>query len=269
MSSAAELFARRELLWNLTLREMRGRYKRSTLGWAWSMLNPLATMGIYTFVFGVVMDTRPPVGDPSGLSAYALYLLAGLLPWNFFNVSVNTGMGSIVGNGGLVKKVAFPREHLVVSVVGAGLLTFAMELVVLSVVLLVAGNMVLPWLPLVVVAALLLAMFATGFGLALSAANVYFRDLTYLWTIVAQAWFFMTPLVYPPSVVRDRVPSWLFRIFDHAPMAVTARVFRTLVYDLRFPAWSDWGLMAAYGIASLLAGWWVFTRLEGRFAEEL
>lgn len=269
MSSAAELFARRELLWNLTLREMRGRYKRSTLGWAWSMLNPLATMGIYTFVFGVVMDTRPPVGDPSGLSAYALFLLAGLLPWNFFNVSVNTGMGSIVGNGGLVKKVAFPREHLVISIVGAGLLTFAMELVVLSVVLLLAGNMVLPWLPLVVVAALLLAMFATGFGLALAAANVYFRDLTYLWSIIAQAWFFMTPLVYPPSVVRERVPGWLFTLFDNAPMAVVARVFRTLVYDLRFPDWADWGLMTGYGVLALLGGWWVFSRLEGRFAEEL
>jgi ABC-type polysaccharide/polyol phosphate export permease len=144
-----------------------------------------------------------------------------------------------------------------------------MELVVLSVVLLIAGNMVLPWLPLVVVAAFLLALFATGIGLALAAANVYFRDLTYLWTIIAQAWFFMTPLVYPPSVVRERVPGWLFRLFDNAPMAVTARVFRNLVYDLRFPDWADWGLMAGYGVVALLAGWWVFTRLEGRFAEEL
>ena len=269
MSTATELFARRELLWNLTLREMRGRYKRSTLGWAWSMLNPLATMLIYTFVFSVVFDTKPPVGNPSGLEAYAPYLLAALLPWSFFSVSVNVGMASVVTNAGLVKKVAFPREHLVLSTVAAGLITFGIEMVVLSVVLLILGNFVLIWLPVAAVAAFLLSMFTAGIAMALAAGNVYFRDLTYLWTIVAQAWFFMTPIVYPPSIVEGRIPHWAFLIFDHLPMAVTARVFRNIMYDLRFPAALDWGLMAMYGTVTLLFGWWVFTKLEGRFAEEL
>lgn len=269
MSSAAELLSRRELLWNLTLREIRGRYKRSALGWTWSMLNPLATMAIFTFVFGVVLEGQPPVGDPSGLKVYALFLICGLLPWNFFSVSVSVGMASIVANGGLVKKVAFPREHLVISTVAAGLWTFGIELIVLSAVLLIAGNMVLPWLPLVVVAAFLTAIFATGLGLALAAANVYFRDLTYLWGIVVQAWFFGTPLVYKPSDVEGRVPDWLFRIFNDLPMAVVARLFRTLLYDLRMPRLIDFGLLAGYGVVALAFGWWLFDRLEGRFAEEL
>lgn len=269
MSSAAELLARRELLWNLTLRETRARYKRSVLGWTWSMLNPLATMLMYTFVFSIVFETKAPVGDPSGLRSYAPFLLAGLLAWSFFNVSVGVGMEAVVTNGPLVKKVAFPREHLVLSVIGAGLMTFGIEMAVLAVVLLFMGNFVLPFLPLVVVAAAVLACFAAGVSLALSAANVYLRDLKYLWTIVSQAWFFSTPIVYPVDRVEGRIPGWAFRIFQDLPMAVVVRVFRRLLYDLRLPALTDWALMVGYSVAALLAGWWVFARLEGRFAEEL
>ena len=88
MSSASELIARRELLWNLTLRELRGRYKRSMLGWGWSLLNPIAFMLVYTFAFSLILRATPQPGDPSGLSSYAFFLLCGLLPWSFFNVSV-------------------------------------------------------------------------------------------------------------------------------------------------------------------------------------
>ncbi len=269
MSSATELLARRELLWNLTLREMRGRYKRSVLGWAWSMLNPLATMVIYTFVFSVVLQTPPPLGDPSGLEQYALFLVCGLLAWNFVSISVTVSLTSIVDNGGLVKKVAFPREHLVVATVLSGLATLGFELVALTVVLLAFGNFVLPWLPLVVVTALIASLFATGLGLALAAANVYFRDLQYLWGIVTQAWFFSTPVVYPAYLVEDQVPSWVFQIYERLPMAVLVRVFRNLLYDLRIPSIVDYGYLLIYGIVALLAGWWLFDRLEGRFAEEL
>lgn len=271
MSSASELIARRELLWNLTLRELRGRYKRSLLGWGWSLLNPIAFMVVYTFAFSIILDADPAPGDPSGLASYAFYLLCGLLPWTFFNVSVTTAMGSIVANGALVRKVAFPREHLIVSTVVAGLFTLAVELLVLSAALLVADNMVLPWLPLVVLTSVLVAIFATGFGLALAAANVYFRDMTYLWSIVVQAWFFATPIVYPLSLVEERLadhPTFL-RIYNDLPMAVAVRIYRNLMYDLRMPRLLDFGLLTGYALVALLAGWWIFDKLEGRFAEEL
>src|SRR5690606_37292284 len=112
-----------------------GRYKRSILGWGWSLLNPIAFMLIYTFAFSVILSSSPDPGDPSGLTSYAFFLMCGLLPWTFFNVSVTTAMGSVVSNGALVRKVAFPREHLVVSTVAAGLFTLAVELFVLSVAL--------------------------------------------------------------------------------------------------------------------------------------
>jgi ABC-2 type transport system permease protein len=139
----------------------------------------------------------------------------------------------------------------------------------LAVVLLVMGNMVLPFIPLVIVAAAVLSCFTAGMSLALSAANVYLRDLKYLWSIVSQAWFFSTPIVYPISRVEGRIPDWAFQIYANLPMAVVVRVFRHLLYDLSIPPLVDWGLMLGYSLAMLFAGWWVFRRLEGRFAEEL
>jgi ABC-type polysaccharide/polyol phosphate export permease len=271
MSSASELIARRELLWNLTLRELRGRYKRSLLGWGWSLLNPIAFMIVYTFAFSIVLDANPAPGDPSGLSSYAFFLLCGLLPWTFFNVSVTEAMGSVVNNGALVRKVAFPREHLVVATIIAGLFTLAVELTVLSAALIVFGNMVLPWLPLVAVTTFLLAIFATGLGLGLAAANVYFRDMTYLWGILVQVWFFTTPIVYTPELVEQELADYptLVRIYNNLPMAVVVRIYRNLLYDLRMPRLIDYGLLTGYALVALAVGWWLFDRLEGRFAEEL
>lgn len=271
MSSATELFARRELLWNLTLRELRGRYKRSLLGWGWSLLNPLAFMLIYSFAFSLVLRAVPPAGDPSGLSSYAFFLMCGLLPWTFFSVAVSTSMTSIVQNAALVGKVRFPREHLVISIVIAGLFTLAIEMLVLCVALLVAGNMVLPWIPLVVVTSLLLGLFATGFGLALAAAHVYFRDVAYLWSIALQGWFFATPIVYPPGLAAEQLADYptILRIYNDLPMAVVVRIYRELLYDLAMPRLVDFALLAGYSIVALLVGWWIFDRLEGRFAEEL
>jgi ABC-type polysaccharide/polyol phosphate export permease len=257
VSSASELIARRELLWNLTLRELRGRYKRSILGWGWSLLNPIAFMLIYSFAFGLVLRADPDAGDPSGLDSYAFFLLCGLLPWTFFNVAVTTAMSSIVGNGPLVKKVAFPREHLVVSTVLAGLFTLGVELLVLSVALVFVGNVVLVWVPLIVLTAVLVAGF------------VYFRDLSYLWSIVVQGWFFATPVVYPPSLVRDQLPDWAVEVYNRVPMTVAVGIFRNLMYDLRMPAITDLLLLAGYAVVALLLGWWIFDRVSGRFAEEL
>ena len=124
----ADVTGSRELLWNLTLRELRGKYKRSALGWAWSLLNPLSTMAIYTLVFGVILpgsDAIPAM--PNGKKVFALYLLCGLLPWNFLAQTTSVAMGSLVANGGLVKKVWFPREVLVFATSASMLFSFMIE----------------------------------------------------------------------------------------------------------------------------------------------
>ena len=271
MSSARELVARRELLWNLTLRELRGRYKRSILGWAWSLLNPIAFMLIYTFAFSIILNATPAPGDPSGLQSYALFLMCGLLPWSFFSVSVTTSMGAVVANGSLVRKVAFPREHLVISTIIAGLFTLVIELAVLSIALAFAGNVILPWVPVILLVMLLVAVFAAGLALALAAGNVYFRDLTYLWSIVVQGWFFATPIVYDQALATNRLADkpLLLKAYNNLPLTVVVRMFRNLMYDLRMPRLLDFGVLTGYALVAVLIGWWIFDRAEGRFAEEL
>jgi ABC-type polysaccharide/polyol phosphate export permease len=269
VSTLVELSRTRELLWNLTLRELRTRYKRSVLGWAWSLLNPLATMLVYTFVFVTLLESTAPKGHPSGLQAYGLFILCAILPWNFMSVGVGTAMGTVIGNGGLVKKVAFPREHLVLSSIAASLVTLFIEVGVLSVVMMFFGNLVILELPGVLLAAALLALFVIGLGFMLSAGNVFFRDLTHLWGIVLQIWFFLTPVVYPPSIVEGKIPDWAFIIYEHLPMAVAVQVFRTLLYDGRYPSVQQFGYMAIWGGLALWIGWAIFNKLAPRFPEEL
>lgn len=258
-----------ELLWNLTLRELRTKYRKSILGWAWSMLNPLATVAIYSFVFGVLFRASAPTGQNSGVKVFALYLLCGLLPWNFFMLVTNTGMQSLLANSSLVRKVAFPREVLVLANSMHGVVQFSIEIGLLSVAMLVAGSFFLPYLPVVLVQMTLLTLFASGIALGLAASNVYFRDLGYLWQIFTQVWFFATPIVYTPDLLEGRVPLWVQRVLDFNPMAVFVQGFRRSMYDDAFPGWDNLGASFIVAVVSIVLGWTLFTRLSRRFAEEL
>lgn len=270
MSTIAQIHSSRELLWNLTLRELRTKYRRSVLGWTWSLLNPLATVVIYGFVFGRLFGSTAPAGDPSGLDNFALFLLCGLLPWNFFVLVQNTAMGSILGNAGLVRKVAFPREVLPLAQVGHGMVQFSIEMSLLAVVLLIFGSPILPWLPVTIALMVLLAAFAGGLGMALAAIGVYFRDLPYLWGIVLQVWFFATPIVYAPSLLEEKIPSaWMYRLISMNPMAVFSAAFRRTLYDGTAPGALSVLALAAISFVTLLLGWKIFERLSYRFAEEL
>jgi ABC-2 type transport system permease protein len=271
MTSVLELRRHRELFTNLTLRELRGKYKRSALGWGWSMLNPLAQMAIFSLVFGYIIKVPVPVGDPSGLHVFAFFLLCGLLPWTFLANGVTNGMGSLLANANLVKKVWFPRELLVASTVASFGVSFLIELGVLTVALLIAGNMVLPWLVPALVVVLIQAMFVLGIALALSVWSVYFRDLEYLVGIALQFWFYATPIVYPISLVEDEVgtDSLVFTLYRLNPMTRFVEVFRDLLYSLRAPSLGTMAYLAACAAVSLLIGWTAFGRLQGRLAEEL
>src|SRR5437764_3839145 len=159
MSSLREIASAKELFLNLTLRELRSKYKRSILGWTWSLLNPLATMVIFTVVFSKLLKITPDPGDPSGLDIFALFLLCGLLPWNFLSNSMNGGATALVFNANLVKKVYFPRETLVAANTASWLFSLWIEMGVLCLALLLVGNMVLPWLPMVIVLIAIQAVF--------------------------------------------------------------------------------------------------------------
>ncbi len=243
MSLVSDVMSSRDLLVNLTRREVKGKYKRTLLGQLWSLANPIAQMLVYSLVFAFIIRMQPDAGDPSGLDIFALWLMCALLPWSFFTNVVTGGMNSLVGNENLIKKVYFPRSTLVVANALAALYTWAIEMLVLLLVLLVVGANPLPWLPVVVVMMLVLFVFSVGVALLLSIANVYFRDMQHLVAILFQVWFYLTPIVYPINEVRKRSDSvgpvlgdiTILDIYRLNPMERFAEVFRNLLYDNRMP----------------------------------
>lgn len=279
MTSLKEYLDARELLTNLTLREVRGKYKRTVLGHGWSLLSPIASLAIFSLVFGLLLRVDPPVGDPSGLDLFVLWLAVGLLPWTFFAGALQAGMGSLAANAGLVTKVYFPREVLVTSVVLSFVATFGIEMSVLVLALLAAGANPLPWLPLVIVLIALLALFALGLSLLLSVANTLFRDTSYLMTIVLQFWFYLTPVIYPERLVEQAVGAGGLEIlgvgvpvdtlYGLNPMVRFLSCFRSLLYDNRMPSLGDWtAVLLSTGVV-LVVGVVVFRRFAPRLAEEL
>lgn len=269
------LWASRELILNLTRREVAGKYKRTALGHLWSLINPLAIMLVYTLVFAVILKTKPDRGVPSGLHNYALYLMVGLLPFSFFSNSVTGGMAALIGNSNLVQKVYFRRDVLVSSQVFSLLVTFLFEELVLVCALLAFGGMPLPWVPLALVAIFFLTFLGLGFALLLSVANVYFRDTQHFVNIAFQIWFYLTPIIYPLSLVQKRLHAdhvlgvSLYDIYELNPLTRFVQVLRDLLYDNRFPAWGDMAYCAGSTVVILVVGGLVFSRFEGRLAEEL
>ncbi|MGC1512498.1 MAG: ABC transporter permease [Acidimicrobiales bacterium] len=277
MTKLADYADARELTINLTLRELRGKYKRSVIGWSWSLINPLATVLIYSLVFSFFLKVTPDPGSPSGLQVFALFLLCGLLPWNYLSNGMVGGMSALVANANLIKKVYFPREVLVVASLISWLVSMLIEMGVLLVILLAFGNMVLPWIPLALLLILLQSVFVLGLGLMLSVLNVYFRDVQHFIGILLQIWFYATPIVYPISVVEKAAADHDFRVLGMGidslyhlnPMVGFVEAYRDLLYDLRFPPVGDVLYLAAWSVATMTVGLIVFNRMSGNLAEEL
>jgi ABC-type polysaccharide/polyol phosphate export permease len=277
MTTLAEYAATRELLGNLTQRELRGKYKRSALGWAWSLINPLALAAIFTFVFGVVFKGRlEAVGNSelSGIAAYPLFLLCGLLPWAFLSNGVTGSIGALVSNANLVKKVYFPREILVGANVLSWVVSLLIEMSVLGIVLLAFGNVWLKFLPLLLVVLALQTVFVTGIGLLLAVLNVYFRDVQHFVGIGLQLWFYATPVIYPITLLgniaeREVLGVSLLTLYKLNPMTAFVEMYHQMLFYLQWPDWELFVYAAAASIAMLAFGLLVFKRLEPRLAEEL
>lgn len=278
MTYLRELLDSRELLVNLTLREVRGQYKRTFFGQLWSLANPIAQMIIYTFVFGFIFRVQPAPGAPSGLNIFALWLLCGLLPWTFFATVVNQGMGSLIANSGLIQKVYFNRLVLPLSAVASVGYNWLFEMAVLVVVLGLAGSVVWFWIiPLLGVMALL-TVFAAGIALMLSIANVHFRDTQYFVSILLTFWMYLTPIVYPISLVQEQsnrvgpIFGWgptLIQIYRWNPLERFVEIFRNLLYDNCWPALGDTIFITIAAAVSVALGIQIFRRSERGLAEAL
>jgi lipopolysaccharide transport system permease protein len=278
MNYLKEVWGARELLLNLVQREIKGKYKRTIFGQLWSLANPLALMLIYTFVFGFLFRAvQPDPGNPSGLNVFALWLLCGLLPWTFFANVMTTSANSIVSDPNLVQKVYFSRIVLPLAMVGASAYNWLFEIAILLIAISIVGGFVLPWLPLIILIMILLAIFAAGVGLMLSIANVYFRDTQYFLTILVQLWIYLTPIIYPLNLVANASkahgpllgPITILGIYDLNPMVHFVTVFRELIYDNRWPDGIEWILCVAWAVIALTLGLIVFRRHERKLAEVL
>lgn len=268
----------RELLINLTRREIQGKYKRTILGQLWSLANPLASMLVYTFIFSFVFRIQPAPGTASGINSFALWFLCGFLPWLFFANVVTLGTSSLLSNAGLIQKVYFSRAVLPLSTVAASAYNWLFEMVILIIALVIAGSFVFPWIPLLILVMLLLAVFAAGIAMMTSIANVYFRDTEHILGLALQIWMYMTPIVYPVSLVAQQSEQvgglfgtqiTVLDIYLLNPMEHFVNIFRDLLYNNVWPASGDWIFCANAAFISLILGILIFRRNEKGLAEAL
>jgi lipopolysaccharide transport system permease protein len=266
LTTIAAYRSTKELFLNLTLRELRSKYKRSFLGWIWSTVNPLANMVVYTIVFTLFFHVKIIPVKPSGLHVYALQLLCGLLPWNYFQSSVLGSISSLIGNAGLIKKTYFPRELLPASTVAANIVSHLIEMGLLTVALVAFGDYrALEFLPFVLLLTALMALFALGFGLMLSALNVYFRDVEHFMSIFFLVWLYLTPIIYPVTII----PAKYLTIVKLNPMTDAVLCYRQVLYAGTYPGWVELAYFAAWAIGIFFVGRAVFNKLEPGLAEEL
>lgn len=270
---ARELYHYRYLLQNLVIRDLKVRYKNSVLGILWSLLNPLLMMLVFTMVFSVFRN--------EGIRQYPVFILVGLMPWNFFSGSIVGGANSILGNTSLIKKVYFPREILPTAVVLSNLVNFLIALAVLIVFLFAFGiglTRYALWVPLILLTQII---FTLGLVYFLSAAHVFFRDIAMILDVGMLAWFFLTPIFY--TLERFGMVTIGAITFDAArvmrwvnPMASIIDGYRTVLWGTingnDGPA--NMGIdfitrTVATAVLTLLFGYWFFRRTQHLFGEKL
>jgi len=252
----AELYRYRELLFFLTWRDILVRYKQTVLGVAWSVLQPVFMMVIFTVIFGRLAKI-----DSEGLP-YAVYVYAGLLPWTFFSNAVSLSGLSLVNQQALLTKIYFPRLFVPTSIVGAGLVDLAISFLVYGVILAVYGivpSAGIMWLPLLVVLTVLATL---GFGYTLAALTVSYRDFRFLVPFMMQAMMYISPVVYPVTLVPERY-HWLLAL---NPMTGIIGAFRSAVLGT---PWNPTTLIVSTLVTLVLFvfGLFFFRRTERRFAD--
>jgi ABC-type polysaccharide/polyol phosphate export permease len=249
-----ELWRYRDLLRLLVVNSIKTRYKRSALGVVWTLLNPLLNTLVLTIAFSQLLRFN--------VENYAIYLLVGLLVWNFFSQTTNHAMNTLVWGSSLLKRIYVPRTIFAVSVLGNGLVNFGLGLIPLALIMLVMRHTFTWNLLLLPLALLLLAMFTLGITLLISTLAVFFVDVIDMYGVFLSAWFYLTPVIYPVEIVPEK-----FAVFLRLnPMYYMVDLFRQIIFSGVAPSPEQWLLSAALGVSALLLGWWIFTKKSDEFA---
>jgi lipopolysaccharide transport system permease protein len=251
-----EVWAHRELLLFLTWRDLKVRYKQTTLGAAWAIVQPLLPMAVFAATIGRV------VGPMSGAAPYALFVYAGLLPWTFFANAVTSSTNSVVGNANLIAKVYFPRLIIPAAAVLGAVADFAIAFVMLGVLLAWYRIPLHPHMLMAPVLVLIVAALALAAGMGFSALSVRYRDVRHALPFAMQLWMFATPVVFPVSLMP---PSWRWVLVLN-PMTGIVEGFRSAVLGRPFE-FMPLAFSAAIAITLLITATWFFRRAERTFAD--
>jgi ABC-2 type transport system permease protein len=268
VTEMAEMWRYRGLIGNFVSRELKSKYKHSLLGWGWSLINPAATLLVYSLVFSTIFRARPPASH-NGMTTYVLYLFIGLVAWNFFNNVVTGGMAALIGAGPLLKKIYFPAYAPVIGNALAALVQTLIESAVLLIVLAAMGNAWWTFIFAPFILALLL-LFASGIALLFSLFNVFYRDVNYIVGVVLQMFFYATPVIWPPSQVLKLTHGELaIHLLSINPLFQYVEALRDSLWTGQVPSASRWGWMVLAAAVSLGVGLLVFNRGARDVSEEL
>ena len=251
------LYEYRELLKTSISKDVRGKYKNSVLGILWSFLNPLLQIAVYAIVFPLIMK--------SNLPNYTVFLCCGLIPWNFFSAAISRTSFTMVENGNIIKKVYFPREILPISVVTSEAINFIISTIIILAFVLGYGmglSKFLIFYPLVLLVQYVLLI---GISFRVSSVTVYFRDLQHFIGIALQLLFYATPIVYAPNTIPENF-QWILKF---NPMTYVINGYRDIFYYKQMPDLSSMAIVLVIGIIVCLLGYFIFSKLQRRFAEEL
>jgi len=267
-----EIWKRRELVGLLVRRELRARYKGSSLGILWSLIKPLAQLLIYYFAIGQIL------GAARSIPSFAIFVFIGLTAWTLATEIFTSGTRSIVDNAGLVKKVTLPREIFPLAAVGGALVNLGIQLVVLVGAMIAVGQFPLSWGALWVVPSLaLIVIFSTAIAMLLAALNVYLRDIQHLVEVVLIVAFWTSPIVYAYSFVSNLSLGWLLQAYLLNPITLGVLGMQRALWAAgvgvpgNFPPHLGLRILIALLISAVLL--WVshrvFQKLQGNFAQEL
>lgn len=251
------LYQYRELLKTNVQKEIRGKYKGSFLGVLWSFLNPLLMVLVYAIVFPYIMRTQ--------VDNYLVFLIVAIIPWNYFTTCITSGSNCVWINGGIIKKVYFPREILPISVVLAGLVNFLISCLIILIFVIFGGiglSWNILWLPVI---AILQSFFSLGLLFILSAINVYVRDVEYIVNFFVNLVFYATPILYTVDMFPVKY-RWILNI---NPMTHFMNAYRNIFYYQARPQMSSLLYLFILSVLVLVIGYAIFRKLEKGFAEEV
>ncbi len=260
-------WAKFDLLRTLVRRDLEARYKGSVLGNLWPLVNQLSQLLIYTYVFSVVLNVKLNLkGLPANDATFGLWLFAGLLPWIAFTGGLTQAAGSVLAQPNLVKKVVFPLALLPLVPILSTFIESAFGLMALIVVVAFSSGTLhstLALLPLVWLPQLLLT---AGLGYLAAGFTVFLRDIPQTLGMILNFWFYLTPIVYPASIIPEQFRGWVFWL---NPLAALAEVYRDLVLVGEVQHWGEWGLASAVALVVFYIGRWCYQRLRPAFADVL